>query len=149
MQQGDALGPLLFSIALHPLLEQIRAETNLDIVVGYLDDIFLAGDEQDVLRAWQIIQNVAPGLGLDLNLSKCELVPTAADHSACDLTRFPPDLKRNLTGCFKLLGVPIGTADHVASYMQHKRVDSLKQMLDQTPLLEDAQVAHRLLGVCF
>ena len=59
----------------------------------------------------------------------------------------PPELKRSLTGCLKLLGVPIGTANHVASYMQHRRVDSLKQMLDQTPLLEDAQVVHKLLGV--
>ena len=49
MQQGDNLGPLLFSLALQPLLMKLNALKQreggrLDIVVSYLDDVVIAGD---------------------------------------------------------------------------------------------------------
>ena len=42
VQQGDPLGPLLFCLAIHPILTSLSS----DLVVGYLDDITLGGDEQ-------------------------------------------------------------------------------------------------------
>ena len=42
--QGDPLGPLLFCITLHPLLEELLS----DLRIGYLDDISLGGDGVDL-----------------------------------------------------------------------------------------------------
>ena len=43
-QQGDPLGPLLFSNTLHPVLSSLHAELNL----GYLDDVSLGGPAETV-----------------------------------------------------------------------------------------------------
>jgi len=69
-QQGDPLGPLLFSITLQPLLDSLISELTL----GYLDDLTV-GDNQtkvaaDVLR----IKEIGESIGLSLNISKCELI---------------------------------------------------------------------------
>ena len=43
-QQGDPIGPLLFSNTLHPTLSSLKASLNL----GYLDDIILGGTQSVV-----------------------------------------------------------------------------------------------------
>lgn len=53
VQQGDPLGPLLFSAALQPLASDLR-RCGLDIAVHYLDDGVLAGDVVAVSRLKQV-----------------------------------------------------------------------------------------------
>ncbi|CAE7837342.1 unnamed protein product [Symbiodinium sp. KB8] len=50
VQQGDPLGPLLFSAALQPLAADLRS-SSLDIAVHFLDDGVLAGELADVASA--------------------------------------------------------------------------------------------------
>ena len=48
VQQGDPLGPLFFSLALQPLLVQLHegiSEEGPQLVLSYLDDLILAGDQ--------------------------------------------------------------------------------------------------------
>ena len=40
-QQGDPLGPLLFCLTIHPMLEPLSSK----LVIGYLDDVTLGGAE--------------------------------------------------------------------------------------------------------
>jgi hypothetical protein len=74
VQQGDPLGPLLFCLAIHPVLERIRPECpGLEANSWYLDDGVAAGREADVLRALSIIEADGPSRGMFLNSAKSEV----------------------------------------------------------------------------
>jgi hypothetical protein len=69
-QQGDPIGPLLFSNTIHPLLLSLES----DLTVGYLDDVTLAGPESQVAEDVKRVQEEGKLMGLCLNVSKCELI---------------------------------------------------------------------------
>ena len=69
-QQGDPLGPLTFSNTVHPLLDSMEAALTL----GYLDDLTLGGDQNQVARDVQRVIEEGRSMGLVLNISKCELI---------------------------------------------------------------------------
>ncbi|KAL5515153.1 hypothetical protein EMCRGX_G000280 [Ephydatia muelleri] len=90
VQQGDPLGPLLFSLVLHKLVLSIAQDKDCLSLLSnrwYLDDGVLSGHSQAVTRAVTLIQEMGPSLGLFINVSKCELF----GHG--DLSSFPPEMK--------------------------------------------------------
>ena len=148
VQQGDNLGPLFFAMAIHPLLRQFKAIAGIDVVIGYLDDIIIAGDGESVVRALRALEGALPELGLSLNLAKCELIPTAGADSEVDLAAFPATMKRVFHASFKFLGTPIGIRESVVSFTKRKRADKASSLLKGVCLLEDGQIAHKLLMRC-
>ena len=75
VQQGDPLGPALFSLVIHEIITAISEEVpGLQLNQWYLDDGVIAGRAEDVLKAFNIIRKLGPELGMDLNLGKNELV---------------------------------------------------------------------------
>ena len=62
VQQGDPLGPLLFSSTIQPLLESLANPLTL----GFLDD-----SQKAVADDIDAIINVGSKMGLHLNFSKC------------------------------------------------------------------------------
>ena len=69
-QQGDPLGPLLFSNTIQPMLSSLSSDLNL----GYLDDVTLGGPASTVASDVEEIVKVGTEMGLTLNTSKCELI---------------------------------------------------------------------------
>ena len=63
VQQGDPLGPLLFSLVLHRLILKISKDhlsVNLLFNKWYLDDGTLAGTSCSVLNALDVISSIGP-----------------------------------------------------------------------------------------
>ena len=151
VQQGDNLGPLLFALALQPTLERLaalRGAGGLDLVAAYLDDVVVAGDHLAVLEALRILHAAAPGIGLHLKLEKCELIPTAGQSSTANLSSFPPNIKRKLSGNFDLLGAPIGDGEFCSSYLREKRLAPSLEKLAELKELGDAHAAYKILSTC-
>ena len=71
VQQGDPLGPALFSLVIQEIINAIQKECpNLKLNQWYLDDGVIAGTAEEVATALSIIQDMGPELGMDLNLMK-------------------------------------------------------------------------------
>jgi hypothetical protein len=63
--QGDPLGPLLFAVGIHPIILKLLEQVpDLILVAWYLDDGLVAGRPPDVLKAFHILQELCPGIGL-------------------------------------------------------------------------------------
>jgi hypothetical protein len=75
VQQGDPLGPLLFCLAVHPILSSLVSL----FVAGYLDDFTIGGPVSSVSRDVEFIRAEGAKIGLDLNTSKCELIGQPGD----------------------------------------------------------------------
>ena len=69
VQQGDPLGPFLFSLGIQNIINDCKSEFNC----WYLDDGSLAGDVKTVLEDATKITNVLQSHGLEVNPSKSEL----------------------------------------------------------------------------
>ena len=81
VQQGDPLGPLLFSLVLHKLVQSIAADSECSELLfnmWYLDDGTLAGPKDAVKHAIHLIQQFGPSLGLYINMARCELFSRGA-----------------------------------------------------------------------
>ena len=114
-QQGDPLGPLLFCITIHPLIQGLRS----DFSVFYLNDGTIGGSRDDVLADLQLMEDEAATLGLKLNRSKTELVSSnvVVQNSILSIVS---DLKVVPCSQVSLLGTPIGSLELLDSTIEAK-----------------------------
>ena len=72
VQQCDPLGPLLFSLALMPLINKIKQEVPMLLQNSwYLDGGFLAGTEAEFLQSLDILESEGKDLGFRVKTSQC------------------------------------------------------------------------------
>ena len=69
VQQGDPLGPFLFSLGIQEIVSSMESELN----VWYLDDGTLGGDTNTVFKDLEKIKDATITHGLEINPEKCEL----------------------------------------------------------------------------
>ena len=146
VQQGDSLGPLLFSLVLNVVIKVIATHPeccNLCYHVWYLDDGVLAGPRSHVRKALSLLIELGSPLGLHVNIKKCE-----AFSSGC-LTHFPMEMKQSSKPNLKILGIPIGDSVFFRAVLDGKRSEAgvLLKRLDDVGQV-DPQVATVLLRLC-
>ncbi|XP_026383936.1 uncharacterized protein LOC113279455 [Papaver somniferum] len=147
MQHGDPLGPLLFALALHPLVEKIATNCTLDFHAWYLDDDTIAGDTMEVSKALKILQDDGPGYGLHLNISKTKLFWPSYDLRRDADNAFPANIGKPKDGV-KLLGGPVSLDTNFCSNIVMHRVDKTIRLMDKIQELHDPQCELLLLRSC-
>ena len=77
VHQGSSLGPLMFALALNPILQQVNKIITLDnsngknsVVMSYLDDTNLMSDTDRLIKAVDFVIKEGPKVGLILNPEK-------------------------------------------------------------------------------
>ena len=145
VQQGDPLGPLLFSAGVEPLAAGLK-QGSVDFSIFYLDDGVLAGSLADVSDALTKLQQAAAALGLAVNLSKSEAIAVGMTSPADVATKLPPALVQSADGSsriltdFEFLCAAIGRPAHLQAHAA-ARVAGARQLLEAVGALPDPQVA--------
>ncbi|OXA39608.1 hypothetical protein Fcan01_25760 [Folsomia candida] len=106
--QGDPLGPALFSLVIHPIVEVLETELNM----WYLDDGAVADSPDKVLAALETISRMGVEVGLHLNHDKCEVGILGADRdTAIDILlqfqKVAPGIQLLSPESAMLLGAPL------------------------------------------
>ena len=121
IQQGDPLGPLLFCLTLHPILQLLRS----DFKVFYMDDGTIGGNYEVVAEDLTRFEINAASLGLHLNRGKSEVICSSAvstvSRAPFDVMKFVPANEA------LLLGAPIGDVVCIDQAIGGK-IDFLKTM---------------------
>ncbi len=117
IQQGDPTSPLVFSIAMKPILDRLRAEFPSMTFVAYQDDVYAIVPERTdqtsgatVNRMFARAGSLAEQVGMRLNISKCAVSHRTFADSDSNLGRGNAPRVRNI----KVLGVPLGTPHFTA-----------------------------------
>ena len=146
VQQGDAIGGLLFALGINPLISKLRSELNS----WYLDDGMIADSPETVLDDFKYIIHEGEKLGLVLNPSKCEIFTINCQENAPDIiSKFKetaPEIKVIDTTDLILLGAPI-LPESYDTILNSKHAD-LKRMLARLDTI-DCHDAYFLLKNCF
>ncbi|KAL5509256.1 hypothetical protein EMCRGX_G004594 [Ephydatia muelleri] len=146
VQQGDPLGPLLFSLVLNILVKKVARDSACSILpfhAWYLDDGVMAGPRSSLCRILSLLQEEGPALGIIVNLPKCE----AFSRHGLDI--FPLRMKNLTKPSLEILGIPIGDQEFCSSFIskKHTKAKILLSLLEEVGIV-DPQVALILLRLC-
>ena len=107
VQQGDPMGPALFSLGVHELATNLSSLLN----IWYLDDATVGGDASTVLDDFRTLIRESGRLGLSLNRDKCELILVNPDERAESVINsfkaVAPEIHHTSVEEVTLLGAPL------------------------------------------
>lgn len=158
MQQGDPLGPLLFSLALRELLNDLEVKLkawNLELGgervalrVFYCDDGVFVGHHLILQRVLTYFESsLALSHGFHLRRDKSQVwwpCPPPAEVQS----QYPSDVPQKYCSGTRVLQAPVGDIATVEA-MVVEDVKAAQELLDTISTLEDSHVAFYLLRSCF
>ena len=147
VQQGDPIGPFLFSLGIMDIIKSMNSELN----IWYLDDGTLAGDVTTVLNDFKEIIKATESHGLEVNPSKCELFLIRPQSPEClnaltSFSKIASGIKMVNESNLTLLGAPIFSAA-INSVLEPK-LDNLKLMVSRLKEIDNHEALF-LLQNCF
>ena len=147
VQQGDPLGPLLFSLVILQLLDDIGNLPGLLLKLWYLDDGTFVGERKSIAHLLEKLSSLGPRHGLHINKAKCEVFWPSGDPT---FPEFSADVHRVVasTGGAQLLGSPIFGSQEYYNNCVGKKVDIVLSCQEHLSDLKDPQVELHLLRSC-
>lgn len=146
VQQGDPLGPALFSLAVSDLVNNLSSELN----VWYLDDATLGGSVDVVKADLEKVIQFTTESGIQLNKEKCEITILGGDTQSQESAKgqmlsILQGAKVTEINSLELLGAPVG-AGQVPIVLNRKRSE-LETLCGRLELLHP-QAALYLMRHC-
>ena len=131
LQQGDPLAPLLFCLAIQPIIGKLRSKLN----AAYLDDESLGGGAATVAADIAEVKSSSESIGLILNPKKCALLVMNEPNVAAidEICRLLPGLRILTPGDCELLGAPL--TDEALPAALEKKTQQIKLLAARLPLL--------------
>ena len=147
LQQGDPVGPALFSLGVDAAANRPEAELN----IWYLDDATLGGPVETVLSDLTNVITDLRDAGLEINSTKCELIlinhsPEETQATFAQFRTALPGVKIIQDHEQTLLGSPL-TLAAIPQALQAKK-EELERLIDFLGHI-DAHSAFSLLKNCF
>ena len=152
VQQGDPLGPALFALGIHEDILQARAAAEarfpgeLEWTAFFLDDGTAAGSARAVRLFAEDLRARLRAKGLDVNLDKCDVIPTAGTQTLVQVSDFP-GMRFVTDGNFKLLGAAFGE-DSSCQELIRKRTAKAHRVLQAAGDLTSVQSGYLLTKHC-
>ena len=84
VQQGDPLGPLLFSLVILELIDDLGHFPDLSLQLWYLDDGTLVGTRSSLSNFLELVKSKGLSFGLHLNVARCEVFWPSGDQFFSD-----------------------------------------------------------------
>jgi hypothetical protein len=143
-QQGDPCGPMIFSLAIQPIILSLDSQMN----IWYLDDGTLADYPEVVLSDFKKVINLSQEIGLELNFNKCEIFCCSGDTDLKVIKEFQnlaPGIKICDRESLSLLGSPI--FDQGFKNTVEKTIITVENLLNKAELL-NRHVAYTLIKNC-
>ena len=130
VQQGDPLDPFIYALTTMSVTKSCQSPLN----VFYLDDGFIAGPVDTVVKDYNQIMETSKSLGLELNLSKSELsrISALSKISENAISKFP-GVQEISANELKLLSAPI--LPEANEEVLQPKLESLQIMVDRLKLL--------------
>ena len=149
-QQGDPLGPLLFAIAIHGLIMQIKdvvlLDESLEGNIWYLDDGSICGKTVVIGRIIEFLISKGPEFGFFLCKEKCEAWWPTPNIDLWNL-HLPEDFIFNVSSGTSLLGTVIGDSS-ASEDIIGERIVKIEQLIDNIEIVQDPQIELALLRAC-
>ena len=155
VQQGDPLGPVLFSLGISPITKAL-SQASLPLSLWYLDDGLILAPNSRIKDIIPTLQQSFAQFGLSMNTKKTviwgpgnslpfrESLPT--NHIWNTIATTPWNPQDGIT----VLGVPCNLpqhTSHTANFL-NKTLDSLRDVLTHIGRISDSQLQHHLLRSC-
>lgn len=170
VQQGDPLGPLLFAIAMYPIMQSFRQHCRFQHLAlpAFLDDLGICcltsnglTDDLAALREayeWLVVQLQQSGIEVNVDKTVCLLPAGAAALApAAEQHRYREWASEQLGGVkvttaagIRLVGVPVGSAQFATDFVAAALRDpSADRQLREIVLCRDTQLSFTLLRLCY
>jgi hypothetical protein len=131
-QQGDPCSPMIFSLAIQPIISFLDSQLN----IWYLDDETLADYPEVLLSDFKKVINLSRKIGLELNFNKCEIFCCSGDTDLKVIKEFQnlaPDIKICDRGSLSFLGSTI--LDLGFKNTVEKTIITVENLLNKAELL--------------
>jgi len=153
VEQGDALAPALFALAIHDALGSASGQLQSgEFLVAYLDDVYIKTTRERARAAFDTVTgHLLNHAQIDTNLGKCRVygrreVPAPADLRTLGAEVWRSDAAAQDRGV-KVLGTPIGSAEFVRAHLVARAHDE-QVLLERLTRLPDPQCAWLVLMYC-